>query len=132
MTKKISWKSQFPTFYRIIPEVKKALKHAKTKLFWTSAISFVFLLLIIFELGKGYELFSKRQQLELQRQQISSEIEFWNQKTKDYKSFKDAYYKIALLEYQLGNSQIAKAYVKKALSIDPFFEEAKKLEKILK
>ena len=124
-------KNQFPTFSRFITEAKKILKHWKTKQFWVVVISGTLLLLIIVELGKGYELFSKRKQVEIDRQKILLEIEFWNKIIQDYKGFKDAYYRIALLRYQLGNKQAAKLYIEKALSIDPFFEDARRLKKLL-
>jgi hypothetical protein len=44
---------------------------------------------------------------------------------KEYKGYRDGYYQLAAVEYQLGNTQIAKSYIVKALHIDPTFPQGK-------
>ena len=67
-----------------------------------------------------------------QRKHIEEEIVFWQDVTRRYKGFRDAYLKLASLEYQLGNKEKVNMYVNEALKIDPNAKEALQMNKILK
>lgn len=136
-------KDQFPTFSRIIPaltrlvrrvmaESRKKLKNWKTKKFLITGTSIILLCIIGIELIQLYQSFEIKRNLDLERGKIITEIAFWKKITEQYSGYRDAYYKLALLEYQLNEKQQAKFYLQKALSIDPQFEQGRKLEKLLK
>lgn len=139
---------KFPNISRIITENKifkklfklqfrllKKSKHKRIILYFltVSAIITIFLLFIInFILGaKLYKYIKTYSVLTVQRQEINRKINFWQSFTQKYDSYKDAYFQIALLEYQLGNFEKAKEYNKQALLLDPGFEDAKNLEVLL-
>jgi|SRR5579859_6674970 len=74
----------------------------------------------------------EKQILEQKRAIIQKEIIFWQENTRKYPGYRDAYFQLALLEYQLGNSQFSQDYLNKVISLDPNFDKARQLEKILK
>jgi hypothetical protein len=67
-----------------------------------------------------------------QRQQIQYKINFWQSIAQKYNGYKDAYFQIAVLQYQLGDVRSAKQENTKALLLDPNFNDAKKLDSLLK
>ncbi len=140
--------SQFPKIYRFITERKLWVKIKKssfslsnqsklTKIKWIFSIVFLFLTTIILisailfftvNLYDNLVVFNK---VNSERQQIQSQINFWKSIANKYDGYKDAYFKIALLEYKLGNIKSSQEYNKKALLLDPNFEDAKKLDVLL-
>jgi tetratricopeptide (TPR) repeat protein len=65
--------------------------------------------------------------LDAEREELVSELTYWQQVVTEYKDYRDAYFRIATLEYQLGQLDEAKQSVEKVLGIDPNFENAKVL-----
>lgn len=55
---------------------------------------------------------------------LVSELSYWQQVIKEYEGYRDAYLRIATLQYQLGEIGEAKKSIEKVLSLDPNFEEA--------
>jgi tetratricopeptide (TPR) repeat protein len=146
--KKIHLASQFPSIYRRIteklafkkvPRIKFSLplQSKLDKIPLSLKISIALAVIIVLVIGIGifglrtYQDYAKTQQILAQRQQIQSKINFWQSIADKYEGYKDAYFQMAILDYQLGNWQKAKLENKKALSLDPNFEDAKKLEEIL-
>lgn len=141
-------KPQFPNIYRIITENKllkrvsklefRLLKQSKHKKVLTYFLSFIILFVTVslligvsvlaIKLYKEVLFYSK---ITNQRQVLQEKINFWQSFRQNYDGYKDAYFQIALLEYQLGNFQIAKEYNKQALLLDPGFEDAKNLRVLL-
>ena len=140
--------SQFPNIYRNITESKnvqslqnisiRLLNQPKVnKLLTFLSIIFVFLVVIIlvleitvFSFG-AFRYYDYYRQISLQRENLQSQINFWQSIADRYDGYKDAYFRIALLEYRLGDLQKAKVANAKALILDPNFDDAKKLEVIL-
>lgn len=140
--------SQFPNIYRIITEnilfqrVSKAgirlLNQSKHKKVLMYFLSFVILVLIILLLvGSSILIIKLYQQVNLyssittKRQNLENKIIFWKSFTQKYDGYKDAYFQIAFLQYQLGNFEKARENNKKALLLDPGFEDAKNLQVLL-
>lgn len=141
-------KPQFPNISRFIPEggvFKKRLKltfslslQPKHKKFLTifAAIA-VFIIIVVLTVGIGffsikvYQNYQQITQINAQRQQIQSKINFWQSIADKYAGFKDAYFQMAMLDYNLGNFQKARLENQKALTLDPNFEDAKNLKVIL-
>lgn len=112
----------FPSFFRFITEYSFSEAHSKNiKIVLTSAIS-LFLLALISLQGIIYWRHTQQQQfLVSQRTDVQKEVQYWQLVADKYKGYRDVYYRIASLQYKLGNVQAAQMYVKKALELDPNF-----------
>lgn len=53
---------------------------------------------------------------------ITSEITHWQRVVSDHADYRDGYFRLALLHYQLGDIAHASEYVEKSLALDPNFE----------
>jgi hypothetical protein len=62
---------------------------------------------------------------------IVSEIAHWQKVTKQYTQYRDGYFRLALLQYQLGNEQLAGIYVGKSLAVDPNFQAGRAFQEKL-
>ena len=129
---------QFPRIFRIIPEDKIFKKTPTSKPLFYIISGFVLTVSIMLILGILIILVSFHNNLRFaanlifQRQELQNKIYFWQSIANEYDGYKDAYFQIAVLEYRLGNLQEAKQANNKALLLDPNFEEAKKLDRLLK
>lgn len=115
-------KSKFPRIYRRITEKKT----------WFIVVSVVIglaTLIVGADLQKNIQ---KKQSLEKERTRTTKDIEYWEKTIEEYKDFRDAYFQLAVLNYQLGNFAKAKSFLQKTLELDPNFEAARELEQILK
>jgi tetratricopeptide (TPR) repeat protein len=146
--KKIKLASQFPNIYRTITEwraskklpkltIKASLQAKLNKIWFFSKIAILLVVIIslIFGIGffslKTYQYYTQVQKIISQRQQMQSKINFWQSIADKYAGYKDAYFQMAVLDYNLGNFSKAKSENKKALSLDPNFLDAQKLEVVL-
>lgn len=140
--------SQFPNIYRAITESKTLNKFKKMefrllnqskhkKIIYYAFISLFFLIIVFLSFGilvsglKFYKYVSLYAKISSERQSLQGKINFWQSIADKYEGYKDAYFQIALLEYKLGNFKKAREYNKKALLLDPNFEDSKKLEILL-
>lgn len=64
-------------------------------------------------------------------QRINNEITHWENIIKDKPDYRDAYLQLAILNYQIYQTDKAKVYLQKAANLDPNFEATKELEKII-
>lgn len=123
---------EFPTISRWIPEWASHLKlnrEAKAVFAgFTLLILFLTLLLIGLDIYKNL---GEKQRIEKERERLTREIKYWQDISNTYKGYRDAYFQLAVLEYQLGEKEKAWRDLQKVLSLDPNFEEGRKLEKIL-
>lgn len=78
-------------------------------------------------LANDSELFLKIQQIENQPEEIKKEIISLQKLTEQYPNYRDAYFKLAILNWKLYRPFDSKKYLDKALEIDPNNEVAKKL-----
>lgn len=146
--KKMQLASQFPSIYRRITEKLPFKKLSKLKfslplqsklnkipMSLKVSTALVAIIALVFGIGffglRTYQDYAKTQQILAQRQQIQSKINFWQSIADKYEGYKDAYFQMAILDYQLDNWQKARLENAKALTLDPNFEDAKKLEEIL-
>lgn len=114
-----------PKNYRIIPESWNKDEIA----FFAGA---VFILIAI--IAVTYDLFVNLRQennlankkIELTRQEL-----FWKDQVKTHPDFRDAFFSLALVEYQLNNLEDARNNLEKAMMLDPNFKEGKDLEEKL-
>lgn len=112
--------SFFPRIFRFITE--------EWKLILTSFASGLILIAIVIQ-GLGlYQNIKEQQKTKIEREKLIKELSYWKSTASQYKNYRDVYFKIAALEYELGNIEESKIYVKKVLDIDPSFEQAKTLK----
>lgn len=79
---------------------------------------------IVTNLQKEHLLLAKKADLQKQ-------IYLWQAVVQKHPDYRDAYIKLALLEYQVKNYKASAEYTKKSLEIDPNYDIAKKIEQIL-
>lgn len=109
---------KFPSIYRIIPDV----------------FLFLFLAIIVATVYMGlivYKNLSLQENFLQQKEKIVSQILYWQDVVAKHGDYRDAYFTLALLEYQLGEKQKTRYYLEKALTIDPNFEQGRQLEQLL-
>jgi tetratricopeptide (TPR) repeat protein len=140
--------SQFPNIYRIITESKLLRVSEK---FWfrlpiqsklrkaivmLSIAAFIVLIIFLF-LGislfgiRFYKNLNQVNKLSLQRDNLQNQVNFWESVSQKYGGYKDAYFRMGLLYYQLGNFAKAREENNQALLLDPNYDDAKSLQKIL-
>lgn len=116
---------QFPRNYRIIPEKLTGDGFA----FLTG---FLFILASIFVVSLDlYSNYTKNQALNNEKIKVQNELVFWQGEVEKRPNYRDAYFKLVLLNYQLKDFDKAKEYLKKTLNLDPNFEKGKEMEKLL-
>jgi len=125
--------SQFPNIFRFITE--KAFTHRKyLKLLKVGISGIISVLLLVLTISQGLQLQNNLRQekkLAQERKNIEKEIIYWEKTVEKYKNYSDIYLKIASLEYRLGKSQTAQAFIEKALAVNPDTEQGRVLgEKI--
>ena len=81
------------------------------------------------DLNKNLEEKELRQKLYDSKTQ---EIKFWEENLSKYPEYRDAYFRLAILRYEVGDFGESESYLKKVFLLDPSFEEGKKLEKLLR
>lgn len=64
-------------------------------------------------------------------QAIREEISYWENVVSQKPDYRDAYLQLAILNYQIYENEKAREYLKKVQELDPNFQPAKELEKIL-
>lgn len=63
------------------------------------------------------------------RQTTQLQYHYWQRAVVSHPDYPDGYYKLAFYAYLLGEKSQAQSSIQNALSLDPSFEEAKRLEK---
>lgn len=131
--KKESKPFKFPSISRIIPELSFSPQVFRS-IFLSKyfLVSFVSTFISVAVVMQGIDLTQhvrQLQQIQSERQRIQEEILYWEEVTTKHPDFRDAYFKLALLEYRLGNTQKATEYVQKTLRIDPNYKSAQDFSK---
>lgn len=122
----------FPSIFRFIPEYTFSRRTAYYgKLIIISFAATLLCLGIIQQSMTIDQNVQKLKQIRLERQQIAKEIRYLQTLEGEYAGYRDMYYRIAVLEYKLGDINHSKQYIQKALAVDPNFREGRVLgEKI--
>ncbi len=122
--------SKFPKNYRFIAE---RIKNAEGDL-RIMVIGFIFgAFLTLIVLGSFYLLMGLREKAEIENQRriITSQIQYFEKVVEKQKGYRDGYFMLAVLEYQLKNFGKSQDYLNKVSEIDPNFSPAQDLQKIL-
>ena len=116
---------KFPRNYRIIPE-----KIKKEELIFTIGIFSIFAAILILS-ADLYSNINEQKKVTDEKIRILNEISFWQNIAQDRPNYRDAYYNLALLSYELRDFENARLNLEKVLSLDPNFEKGRELEQIL-
>lgn len=120
---------QFPNIYRYFPELlsEKTMFYLKI-----TAVSFVSGFLAMAATIKGYEILqslSLLRRANAQESYIKEERAYWEEVVKRHQGYRDAYFKLAILSFQLGEKEKTKKYLREVFLIDPNFEEGRRFAK---
>ena len=113
---------KFPSIYRLITDKTNA----------PLIVLSVFLVIAIFIVG--VDLSQNLSEKDLRERLYASkvkEVGFWEKNLSKYPGYRDAYFRLAVLEYELRNFEKSEDYLEKVFKLDPSFEEGEKLEKLL-
>lgn len=78
-----------------------------------------------------YANFNKQKELTNEKFRILKEVSFWENEVITKPGYRDAYMKLAVLNFQMKNFTEARVNLEKALELDPNFEKGRELEKLL-
>lgn len=126
-------KKKSPRNYRSFTEAFKKRSKLIQKIKFQSIVflyiaTIALILFMTFDLLKNFQ---RQKEINFQREKIESQVKLWQDIADKFQGYKEAYYQLASLEYQLGNIDKAKIYINKALYLDPNFEKSRELLKIL-
>lgn len=119
---------KLPILKNKLPRISRRITDKKVWSVVALVVIGVAILIVGADLQKNIQ---NKQNLEKERVKVVREIEYWEKTIEKYKNFRDAYFQLAVLNYRLGNFEKAKSFLQKTLELDPNFEEAKDLEKLL-
>lgn len=120
-----------PSNSRNIPE---SVLHKIQREWKVVGFSFLIGILLTAILFFAYDSFTIIDSLEMEKQRrvvVLEEIAEWERVIIAYPDYRDGYFKLALLYYQIGNRQKARGNISEALRIDPQFENGKILQEKL-
>lgn len=118
----------FPRNLRLITEYTFTQSQSHTiKVILTSVVSLFLLALIFLQSAALTDTIKDREVISQQKAQLQNEVKYWEDVANKYKGYRDVYYRIAALQYKLGNTAESQKYIKKALDLDPNFPEGRVL-----
>lgn len=119
---------KLPILKNKFPRISRRITDNKVWIIVVSVVIGLAILIVGADLQKNIQ---NKQNIDKERIKIAKEIEYWEKTIEKYKDFRDAYFQLAVLNYQLGNFEKAKSFLQKTLELDPNFEAARDLEKLL-
>jgi hypothetical protein len=122
---------KFPNISRIIPENVFSRIFGNTVFLTAFCCGFVLMAIAIVGFNLNINLV-KLNAVKQERSKIATQINYWKSFTDKYKGYRDGYYQLAVLEYQIGENRLALDYLGKTLEIDPNFNQADELIKRIK
>lgn len=94
-------------------------------------VTLFLLSLVVVTAVDTYMIYVQKKQADRQRQALENQVEYWKGIAEKHKDYRDAYFQLSLLEYQLRDLESSRMYLKKVFELDPNFEKGKELEKLL-
>lgn len=113
----------FPKIYRFITE--------RWKLIVAGIISAIIVAGIILQSISLFNNMQEQQRIKAKRGSVEKELSFWKNQLTKYKDARDIYFRIATLEYELGDKEAARVNLEKTLELDPNFKEGREMEQQL-
>ena len=117
-------KFKFPNISRFIPE------RINEDVLFLAGLLFI----LLSSLAVGFDLYKS---LTLERRligetsELQRKLNFWESEISKHPNFRDAYFNLALIKYQLKDFNSSKNNLEKALEIDPNFKAGIRLKEIL-
>lgn len=111
----------FPKISRFITE--------EWKMILSSLASGILIFGIVWQSISLYQALMEEKRINSERENVERELDFWRSEAEKYPGHRDIFFKIATLEYRLGNKDEARINLDKALIIDPNFEKGREMEK---
>lgn len=127
MSKELPKTKDLPKIPRSIPESLYTKIFFYTKYIFVGAISGALLIAVALQSVELRGNMLQANGVAQDRQKLEQEVVYWKQIADTYSGYRDIYYRIATLQYKLGNKEESKKYLQKALELDPNFEEARVL-----
>lgn len=122
-----SMNKQLPSIPRIITESLSSEPFFIIKYAIVGAVCAGLIMAIAFQgINLRYNL-QESKRIAAERNTVVQEVVYWKQIADTYSGYRDIYFRIAALQYKLGNKEESKVYIKKALDIDPNFQDARVL-----
>jgi hypothetical protein len=123
---------ELPSIYRFISEDLLSTRSLYyTKILTISFLSAILITQIIIQTSQLLHNMQASQATQAARQHIMGEASYWKNIANQYKGYRDIYFRIALLEYKLGNKGESQKYLNKVMELDPNFQPGEVLgEKI--
>lgn len=78
-----------------------------------------------------YDNYREARLKQAQERLIETEIQKWKRVVAVRPDYRDGYFELAILTYRLGRLDKTRLYLEKVLALDPNYEPARKLEKIV-
>lgn len=100
--------------------------------FWIPTISVLTLVGLLFGALTLVRSRGVRDELSLKRSELTVQVQAWEETKQKFPGYRDAYFTLAVLYYQLGEREKARENLDRALEIDPNFEKGRELERLLK
>ena len=119
--KKEANKAHSPKLYRFLTDLR----------LWVVIASVVLWVFIGFASVELFHNLEHKKQLENKQKQLYTDIRHWQEMAVKYPESRDVYFRLAVLEYQVGAKAKAKEYIEKVLEFDPNFKEGRSMEKLL-
>ena len=118
----------FPKNLRFITEYHFSASESHNIKVGLISVFSVFLLGLIFLQGVTFWYnMQQRAVFAQERVLMQKELTYWMGVADTYKGYRDVYYRIASIQYKLGNVAASQEYIKKALQLDPNFSEGRVL-----
>lgn len=145
--KELPVKKEFPRISRFIPELPlislerlpipsfklyagKIKRYSQIKLLLASALLVFAILLSGFVALSFHNVYTSWSQEMRKRQHLYAEMQLWSNIAKTYPTYRDAYFKGALIAYELGDSKKLQYFLDKLHLLDPNFPLTAPLKKL--
>ena len=116
---------QLPRNYRFIPE---KLSGDSLGFFIGTVCILAAILIVSLDLSSNYK---EGKKIISEKGKVLNEVAFWQNEVKIHPDYRDGYFSLALLEFQLRNLSETRSNIDKALNLDPNFKEGRDLQKQL-
>lgn len=115
----------FPSNYRIIPESFK-----REEILFVIGVLSIFTAILIVS-GDIYINIQDQKSITDEKVRVLNEISFWENEILGKPNYRDAYFKLAMLSYEIRKFDIARDYLDKVFELDPTFDKGKELEMLM-
>lgn len=121
---------QFPNIYRFITEKIQGSSKQIKKLWlgFLFGIVFTLIVLVSFDLLSNFRI---KTATDNQISSLRAQVDYWEDVVEKQRGYRDGYFMLSVLQYQLSDFKKSRENLKKALLIDPSFTAGQDLEKML-